>query len=64
MINGKMTRFEAPEGYVYDYKEPKYIMSLPKMVQGMEITKENEFIFNYIRHFWKCHFIFITAALK
>ena len=28
-----------------NYKEPKYIMSLPKMVQGMEITKENEFIF-------------------
>lgn len=26
MINGKMTRFEAPEGYVYDYKEPKYII--------------------------------------
>ena len=28
-----------------NFNEPKYIMSLPKMVQGMEITKENEFIF-------------------
>lgn len=28
-----------------NYMEPKYIMSLPKMVQGMEITKDNEFLF-------------------
>ncbi len=36
-------------GYKIDekinYNKPKYIISLPKMIQGMAITKENKFIF-------------------
>ncbi|MBR3161726.1 MAG: hypothetical protein IKF19_03250 [Bacilli bacterium] len=36
-------------GYNYknaiDYKKPDYIVSLPKMVQGMAITDDNKFIF-------------------
>ena len=29
----------------YDYNSPNYIISLPKMVQGMVITPNNEFVF-------------------
>lgn len=59
MVNERMMRFEAPKGYVYDYKEPKYII-----IDGEQVEEHLYAKYLFLTHLDKIDNYILVEDLK